>query len=149
MKKMILIAALAVFALGANAGCDVNSDFSGVYSVDNISVAPDEWIEVWASSPGGGYVDYMYADRPISELTASVIREGTYPVYFKYLGPDTNGNDTVPVQEQLPCQVYDGDLAYQISAEISEGYLRLVIRTETGRRLPVDKTMYFRLAIIR
>jgi hypothetical protein len=147
MKGMILIAALAAFALTGTTACNVDADFSGTYSVDNISVAPGEWKNFGVV----GTPDfYTYADIHIPELTASVLRDGAYLVYYKYLGPDDNGNNTVPVQELLPVEVFEDGWSYRITPEVSEGNLRLVVRTsDYGLPRRFDQTMFFRLAIIR
>jgi len=149
MKKLILMVAIAVCGLTLGTSCRVDADFQRTESVDGIAVAPSDWKEVWVGTPGnGGYIDYMYADRAIPQLTWTVVRERAYIVYFKYLGPDSHGNNNVEVQEPLPCLTYEDGYSYQISGEVSNGNLRIVVRTSDGKEAPIDKTMYFRLAII-
>jgi len=152
MKKLILIVALAAFVLGTNTACNVDADFSGAYVVNNIFVDPDEWKEMWFTRPDGTrFIDYIYADRSINELTSDVLTNGVVDVFFKFLSPDNNGNETIPAHEPLPMHVYVTEtLSYNMTYEVSERNLRLKVYVSDGKPYyPFDKTMYFKLAIVR
>jgi hypothetical protein len=147
-KTIAILAAAALTSAALTTGCDVDADFAGVYNVYNIPVQPSEW-EIM--SPDPGIIAYMYVDKRMPELDASVIGRAAYVTYYQYM----DGNQLVEVP--LPHHVYnletevDGEYRWQytIEAEYSPGNLRLKLSTSDFDLFRPNEEWVFRLAIIR
>ncbi len=147
MKKLLAILATAAVAAFA-AGCDVDADLAGVYSIKDIPVHPSEWILVEADP---GIESYWYVDKAIAELDGDVFGRAMYTTYYRFM----DGNELVEVP--LPHTVYnlqtnvDGryEWQYTIEAEYSPGNLRLKLATSDFAPFRPDEELFFRLAITR
>ncbi len=146
MKKLLMIFAIVATGVAA-AGCDVDADMGGVFTVDNISVAPGDWK---ISHFPDGQFNCMYVDKDIRELIPAVFSDSAYITYFKYV----DEWDDVYVQKPLPLTVYNKEIdgfewEYTLDAEYSERNLRITLRPQDFKPIEIFETMYFRLAIIR
>jgi len=138
MKNLILIAALALFTLGATTGCETVTESDPTRTVDNIVVSPNMWQRIPASGPT---VEYMFADVDIHELTLDVLTNSDYKLFLKYL----DGNN--PVQEPLPLLSFDG--VGDITSEFTTGGFRIVMRPYDHLPYYPTSDMLFRLLLIR
>ncbi len=152
--KALVIAIVAAVVTGCSNDLEFSGAGTGNYVhkmvIDDIPIRPEEWKELWFEDTvtGDRWLDRMYCDIEIRELTSSVISGGAFETYFKYT--DDAG---VYAQEELPVTVYKREAAepldwsYAMNCEYSAGYLRVTMRTSDFKPYRPDETLYFRMVV--
>lgn len=152
MKKILAILTAGLAAFAANTGCDIDADLSSPLVIGNIKVEPAAWKE----NHLGNRFDHFYHECEIPELTSEVLEMGFFHTYWNYTEDAADGGQIL-VQEGEGASRWlereeNGEwIRYQetVSCSYLPGKLRIALSRSDGNNRRPDKTLYFRLVIIR
>lgn len=132
MKKLLTIMAVAMIAAACEGPVGPMGPRGPEGSVnrlviDNITVVPNDW-EVALTSNGD--FDYFFADKRLDGFTSSMLNNGFYYTYWKYLDGQIlvqeglgvsmhlerlDGGQLVPYTETIGCSYSTGEIRFSLS----------------------------------